>query len=75
MVDLGFQDPKTTWNAYKTREKNSQHHHWPRYSYKTEEKTPKGQMVPISRAHALTGGGGDFRMLANLFHAMPPVAR
>ena len=60
MVVLGFQDPKTTWNAYKTREDvttpqlASPHglaSKWAKNCYKTVEKTPKGQMVPNSRAH------------------------
>ena len=30
MVNSGLQDPKTTWNAFKTRE-TSQHQNWPRH--------------------------------------------
>ena len=60
MVDLGFRDPKTTWNAYKTRENvttpqlASLHGvppNWAKKCYKTGETMPKGQLVPISRAH------------------------
>ena len=48
MVDSVFQDPKTTWNVFKTREKTSQHHNWPRYM-DCPQIGPKGQMVPIAR--------------------------
>ena len=60
MVNSGFQDPKTTWNVFKTRENFttpqlvSPHGlglNWAKNCYRTGERTPKGQMVPISRAH------------------------
>ena len=72
MVNLGLPDPKTTWNAFKTRENittpqlASLHGlppNWAKKCYKTGEKKPRGQTVPISRAHGGGGGGGGGTLL------------
>ena len=60
-MDWGSKTPKPPEMPIKPG-KTSQHHNWPRYmdwpqigpniAKKQGEITPKGQMVPISRAHA-----------------------
>ena len=56
MVDLGFQDPKTIWNAYKTREKRHNTttglatglaSNWSKKYYKTGEKRQKDKWYLI----------------------------